>query len=1339
MTKLNYFLSFFPVMLLAIPGLRAEIIAPVSVSGTDSAGSFTLVSGGQAAPTVIDASDAEVVEVAAMAFVDDIRLLTGVAATVQNTLPAAVAPVIVGTLGKSAFIDQLAAAGKITASEVEGKWEMFGISVIDDPFQGISRALVIYGSDPRGTAFGIFELSRMMGVSPWVWWADVKPATREAIYIAAGKSIFGPPSVQYRGFFINDEDWAMQPWAARNMDKTIRPSSGSGDMGPNTYARIFELMLRMKSNCIWPAMHACTKAFWYYPGNPETARKYSIILGSSHCEQMLRNNEDEWRNNFQSEYGHAPGDWNWATNSANITKYWTDRVKQAKNTEAVYTMGMRGIHDSGIPGYNTDAERRTALMDIIAAQRELLTAHLEKPLADIPQVFIPYKEVLRIYNLGVNVPGDVTLMWADDNFGYMRQLSNPAEQARSGGGGVYYHFSYLGPPQSYLWLESVSPSLAAFELRKAYDLNCKKMWIFNVGDVKPQEFILQFAMDLAWDIHSVDLENPNLYAKRWGREIFGQEFAESICQIKREYFHLASAGKPEHVASMTFTVDEMEKRIAAYDALTEEVQTLEAQIPAELQDAYFQLIKYPVEGAAAMNAKHLGGKLSFEYGAQARKQEAVAMSAKAVRAFNHIIDLTKMYNLGIAGGKWNGMMSYSPNRSAYFYDPAVVNEEAISQVRFSVLSDSVTVIPAHDFTAQHAAGRHFLQIDGLGISEKGLTVYPYDMTAYTAGNIAAAPCLEYTVPVLKGENAIAVQCLPGFPMYRGLQLRYAISINGSTPEFKDVETVLEGESSAAWGQNVMNGYSQGLAKYASDADKNVTVRVYFADPALVVSAVRVTAVRTAPETALIVNSSFEYAREGQLIASGIDGWNNSAWRPKRAAEGEFYGWKVTSWDFRASDNYSQGMNQDNTNREGNYACWIAGNRAFPDFWEFYQVIPADRLEPGTYRVQCRLAVEDVKRTSQRLFANQSVQYHGTENQYAANLTADEISTFAGHPGGTGNLQEMTVYTTIGAGDSLKIGIRTGRIKGDGSTAGNADPLHGWFKADYFRLERVKTDSVKAEADPDDYTGRIVNPGFEYRRAGELNVDSTFRGTPYGWLDTGGIVGNSFGINGDALNLVGANCSWYMSTPMPAGFELYQTISGLPAGKYTLSARMAVMDNRFSTQRLFANSSVQYFGKPEDYGQNVVQDERCSFAGWNSTSEYFLKNMSVDVEINAGDPLKIGVRSGNRLSNGQTSTGNEGWFKVDDFRLKFHSGDVSRFRQPAHDSFPVKIAGARNGLYILSGALAGKTEITVYSLPGTAIHRARLTGNSHFISLPPGVYIVSLQNEASGLTEKVAVR
>ncbi|MDR0812168.1 MAG: glycosyl hydrolase 115 family protein, partial [Paludibacter sp.] len=689
-----------------------------------------------------------------------------------------------------------------------------------------------------------------MGVSPWVWFADVLPEHKNAIYVTQGESIFGPPSVKYRGMFINDEDWGMQPWAARKMDTNIRPDGG-GDIGPNAHERIFEMMLRTKSNYFWPAMHNCTKAFWFYPQNPVVARKYQIALGGSHCDILLRDNEDEWRNNFTGEYGYSPGAYNWATNRQTLIRYWGDRIKQSRDNPAVYGIGMRGVHDSGIEGYKTAEERKAALEDIFATQRSMLQDTLGKPANQIPQLFIPYKEVLAVYNQGLNVPEDVTIMWVDDNFGYIRRLANPAEQRRSGGGGVYFHFSYWGSPAGYdyLWLGGTQPAHTSFEMSKAYDLNCKTAWIFNVGDIKPQEFEYQFAMDLAWDTERWKPENAASYTLFWANETFGKKSGAQIAEIKTQYLHLTAQGKAEHIKWINYSVAEMEQRIADFAALTHKMKNVEMKLPDRLKDAYFQLIAYPVEAAWAMNRKILGAKLSFEYAARGEREKALAAALDAQQAYQLIKDLTYKYNHETAGGKWEGMMSYAPRNHSFFYDPVVVDKKQIDEGGISPTPQNVVRnFEITSYTAKNNSGKTIAAIPQLGIGEASLTVRPLDLTAYTETNIASAPYVEYSLPVAKGENAIQVKCFPTFPVYEGKSLRYAISIDGSTPAFVTVGNGLGGGDAlgenARWIVDVRRSYTLGETLYTSNKDRKATIRIYFAEPGLVLSGLSVLSVNS---------------------------------------------------------------------------------------------------------------------------------------------------------------------------------------------------------------------------------------------------------------------------------------------------------------------------------------------------------------------------------------------------------------------------------------------------------------------------------------------------------------
>lgn len=799
----------------------------IAVKNTPVAGAFPLVKAKQAATIYTDPADAEVVRIAAACFSKDIEKVTGIL-----PVPKIIGyTVIAGTIGNCKVIDQLIATHKISVTQVKGKWETFSISVVDDPLPNVKQALVIVGSDRRGTAYGLFELSRMIGVSPLNWWADVTPQHHDEIYITRGTNIIGPPSVKFRGIFINDEDWGMQPWAAKNMDKDIK------DIGPNTYAHVFELLLRLKANYIWPAMHPCTKAFWYYKENPIVADRYAIVLGASHCEPILRNNVFEWADNYENEFGQKPGEWRYDVNKAQIYNYWDIRAKASAKIDAVYTVGMRGVHDGSMPGPKSKPEKVKLLENIINNQRELLSKDIGKRADEIPQLFCPYKEVLDLYQMNMKLPDDITIVWADDNHGYVRQVSDVAEQKRSGGSGVYYHLSYWGAPKDYLWLESNSPSLISYEMSKAYQFGADKIWMFNVGDLKPAEMETQFCMDLAWDIKRWTPEKAYDYPKAWAAETFGNTFADEIAHIKHEYYRLAASAKPEHMADVQFTDTEADKRLADYRSLRKQAELLASKIPANLQDAYFELIQYPVTGACLMNEKILYSHKSLILQPTDQKA-ALAYAEKAKAAFEEIHVITKKYNETIAGGKWNGIMSDHPRDQKVFKMPEVATGQTLDKTTQDALlcplAPKFSVMANAYFNKYDAAGTHIEAIDGLGINGMAITVMPITQNSYV-GDIKNAPYVDYKVNLSDGSNNITVKCLPTFRLYKGFKLNYAISVNGDEPQIVNVDSP---ENSKAWSANVLRGYSVGQTTHQAKGGEG-TVRIYLLDPGLVLSQVEI--------------------------------------------------------------------------------------------------------------------------------------------------------------------------------------------------------------------------------------------------------------------------------------------------------------------------------------------------------------------------------------------------------------------------------------------------------------------------------------------------------------------
>ena len=650
--------------------VNAQNEAQITVSNKAIAGAFPLVSNGKAPLVYTDAADADVVKIAANAFRNDVKLVTGI--TPGSTTSTTSSPqILIGTIGKSKLIDQLIAAKKLKVDKIKGHWETFSISLVNNPLPGGKQALVIAGSDPRGTAFGVFELSRLMGVSPFYWWADVNPLQQKEIYIT-GNLVSNPPSVKYRGIFLNDEDWGLQPWAA----KTFEPETG--DIGPKTYAKIFELLLRLKANLIWPAMHPSTKAFYHYPGNKKVAEDYAIVVGSSHAEPMLRNNVGEWDKTM--------GDFNYITNKEKIYNYWESRVKESKGNDAIYTLGMRGVHDSGMEGVKSVKEAVPLLETIIGEQRDMLKKHVNPNIAEIPQVFTVYKEVLEIYDNNIKLPEDVTVVWPDDNYGYIQRLNNEKEDKRSGGSGVYYHASYWGRPHDYLWISSTHPGLIREEMMKAYQTGSDRLWVLNVGDIKPLEYNISMFMDMAYNTQPFkESTYTKAHLKNWSADIFGDDKAEKIGNVLWKYYQLAFERRPEFMGwSQTepttqtkysdynhfYYGDEAKRRIDSYEQLVTEVKGLRAQVSTKDADAFYQLVYYPVVGASLMNKKFLYRDKAYLYQKQNRAS-AADYAAMSKQAYDDIVKETAYYNNELASGKWKYMMSMEPRNLPVYKAPVL--------------------------------------------------------------------------------------------------------------------------------------------------------------------------------------------------------------------------------------------------------------------------------------------------------------------------------------------------------------------------------------------------------------------------------------------------------------------------------------------------------------------------------------------------------------------------------------------------------------------------------------------------------------------------------------------
>lgn len=677
--------KLFIYVLLLIAVVPAIGKAQISVS-PDRKGKnvFSLVDDKDAVPIYYDSSDASVVNTAATLFAADVKAITG-----KKPLVEAIGGIsrknciIVGTVGSNEWIDRMAQNGKIDITPIIGGWERYVIQLVSHPVPGVDKALVIAGSDRRGTAYGLLSLSKTIGVSPWYWWMDAPVAHRDRIDLKIDKYISKEPSVKYRGVFINDEDWGLLRWAKNNYEKE------AGNIGPRTYEKVCELLLRLQANYLAPAMHEASTAFHSIPENREVADRYAIVMGSSHCEPLLLNTASEWH---RDRYG----EWDYINNHARVDSVLNARVMELAPYENVYTLALRGLHDRAMNASNDMHERMKMLERALMSQRRMLAEQLGKPAYDIPQAFTPYKEVLDVYDQGLNLPEDVTIIWPDDNYGYMKRLSGPKEQKRSGRSGVYYHASYLGKPHDHLWMHTASPTIMYEELRKAYDMTADRIWLLNAGDIKSCEFAVDFFLAMAFDIDAFDFERAADYRTEWLCSMLGDDNCEIYRDVCDAFYRLAFSRRPEfmgwgyqwatdaHGRERNTDTDfsltnyrEVDNRLKEYRRIGAIMDSLLAATSDKRANAcLYQALYYPVKGCELLNRMILDGQRNRRYAVQNRAS-AASYAASAKECHDSLDVITKGYN-SLLDGKWNHIMTMKQGfAAAYFELPKLYDADLV--------------------------------------------------------------------------------------------------------------------------------------------------------------------------------------------------------------------------------------------------------------------------------------------------------------------------------------------------------------------------------------------------------------------------------------------------------------------------------------------------------------------------------------------------------------------------------------------------------------------------------------------------------------------------------------
>jgi hypothetical protein len=674
--KLGFFMLFCLAVTLVFPQSNVDAYNTSYISTKNDGFSFVLSAQGKSSPLFVSEEDYPGVIRAVEDLQDDIGRVTNTEPRIYiNKLPALEQVILIGTLGKNPVIDKLVKDGKLDVEDIKGRWESFIIQDLEDPLHGVKRALVIAGSDKRGTIYGIYDLSVNIGVSPWYWWADVPVEHNPDLFMLPGRYTRGEPAVKYRGIFINDEAPALSGWAYEKF----------GGFNHKFYENVFELILRLRGNYLWPAMWG--RAFYVDDTlNPKLADEYGIVIGTSHHEPLMRAH-DEWRR-------FGSGRWNYELNEDSLKKFWREGIKRMGSYESIVTVGMRGDGDEPM----TEGTAIALLERIVNDQREIIEEVTGMPASSTPQKWALYKEVQDYYDKGMRVPDDVTLLLCDDNWGNIRKLPRPGDPPRSGGYGIYYHFDYVGGPRNYKWLNTNPISRVWEQMHLAYRYSAKQIWIVNVGDIKPMEFPTQFFLDYAWDPEEWPAVSLPGYTRLWAKQQFGDRYSAVIADILSKYTKYNGRRKPELLDPDIYSLTdfkEAETVVADYNKLADEAEQIYRDLPPQYKDAYYQLVLFPVKACANLNDLYVTAGKNRLYAKQ--KRAATNMMAQRVRElFTRDAELTDYFHTEMAGGKWNHMMSQTHIGYTYWQQPKQNNMPEVKEIDLPDIAEMGVAIEGSD-------------------------------------------------------------------------------------------------------------------------------------------------------------------------------------------------------------------------------------------------------------------------------------------------------------------------------------------------------------------------------------------------------------------------------------------------------------------------------------------------------------------------------------------------------------------------------------------------------------------------------------------------------------------
>jgi hypothetical protein len=690
------------------------------VQDAASPGSFQIVAGGIASPIYVDSNDHAGVVRAVHDLQADVARVTGCTPAIASDEKAlGTSAILVGTIGKSRLIDRLIREGKIDASPIAGKWESFLIQVVPRPLPGLASGLIIAGSDKRGAIYGIYDLSEQIGVSPWYWWADVPVAHKDALFVKPGKYVEGEPAVKYRGIFLNDEAPSLTGWVKKKF----------GDYNHRFYETVFELLLRLKANYLWPAMW--NNAFNEDdPLNAKLADEYGIVMGTSHHEPMLRA-QQEWKR-------HGQGPWDYSRNAGFLRGFWDAGVERNKNYESIVTLGMRGDGDMPM----SESANIKLLEQIVADQRQIVAKRINPNLSAVPQDWALYKEVQEYYEKGMRVPDDVTLLWCDDNWGNLRRLPTPQELERGGGAGIYYHFDYVGGPRSYKWLNTVPIAKVWEQMNLAHEYGANRIWIVNVGDLKPMEFPIEFFLDLARDPKSWPKERIQEFGRLWAQREFGPAHAAEIADIVSRYTKYNGRRKPELLEPGAFSLTdyrEADRVVADFNSAAAEAERIQGLLPENARDAFFQLVLYPTQASAVVTELYVTAGKNRLYSSQGRAS-ANDLAARVHALFQADAALSDFYNREMAHGKWEHMMDQTHIGYTYWNQPPENTMPKVARVPVPPAADMGVAVEGSSAAWPGASGEPALpEFDAFNQPSRFIDVFNRGQAPFEFSALASAP------------------------------------------------------------------------------------------------------------------------------------------------------------------------------------------------------------------------------------------------------------------------------------------------------------------------------------------------------------------------------------------------------------------------------------------------------------------------------------------------------------------------------------------------------------------------------------------------------------------------